>query len=120
MTNTSDSGPPGPRSVTNGRPRQLLDAQEVAALLGFSARHVRRLASEGRIPSYQRFGSLIRWPRLVIDAWLEAGCSRPEDTATHSGPAAPAMPPPATHRGMASTHRAFHGAAQPPHAPRNP
>ena len=89
MINTPDSSPSAPRGVANGRPRQLLDAREVAALLGFSARHVRRLASEGRIPSYQRFGSLIRWPRVVIDAWIEEGCSRPDTPSKHMVSASP-------------------------------
>lgn len=52
----------------------LLDVQAVAALLDCSARHVRRLADAGRMPAPLRVGSLLRWRRIDLDAWLAEGC----------------------------------------------
>jgi excisionase family DNA binding protein len=46
----------------------------VAAWLGVSAQHVRRMAGSGRIPQPHKFGSLIRWLRVDLDSWLAAGC----------------------------------------------
>jgi excisionase family DNA binding protein len=56
---------------------ELLDADEVAALLHCSSRHVLRLAADGRAPAPVRVGTLVRWPRSVIRAWIEAGCQPP-------------------------------------------
>lgn len=50
--------------------RQLLDVDAVAALLGTSVRHIRRLVQERRIPVV-RVGRLIRFDPADIDAWLD-------------------------------------------------
>jgi excisionase family DNA binding protein len=55
-------------------PSALLDVQAVAAMLDCSARHVYRLSDAGRMPAPVRVGSLVRWRRSDIDAWLAAGC----------------------------------------------
>lgn len=52
----------------------LLDVQAVAHLLDCSPRHVRRLADGGRMPAPLRVGSLLRWRRADLDAWLADGC----------------------------------------------
>ncbi len=52
----------------------LLDVTQVAADLCCSTRHVFRLAKRGLIPQPVRLGSLVRWKRAAIDAWLQRGC----------------------------------------------
>lgn len=49
----------------------FVDAREIACLLGCSAKHVCRLAKQGRLPKPVRIGRLLRWSREVIEQWLE-------------------------------------------------
>lgn len=56
-------------------PAELLDVRAVAALLGgCSTRHVYRLADAGRMPRPVKLGSLVRWRRAELEAWINAGC----------------------------------------------
>lgn len=50
--------------------RPLLDIEEVAGRLGVGVRHVRRLVADRRIP-YLKWGHLLRFDPLEIEAWLE-------------------------------------------------
>lgn len=60
---------------------ELLDVKAVALLLGgCSTRHVYRLADSGRMPPPIRLGSLVRWRRAELEAWIGAGCP-----SQHSG-----------------------------------
>jgi excisionase family DNA binding protein len=52
----------------------LLDVRAVAAILGCSARHVRRLADGGEMPQPVRLGALVRWRRQDLNAWIASGC----------------------------------------------
>ncbi len=52
----------------------LLDVRAVATLLDCSPRHVYRLADASRMPAPVRIGALVRWRRIDIDAWIDAGC----------------------------------------------
>ena len=52
----------------------LLDVRAVAAMLNCSARHVYRLADSGRLTTPVKLGTLIRWRRDELTAWLDAGC----------------------------------------------
>ena len=52
----------------------LIDMDQVATLLGVSARTVRRMADSGAMPRPRRLNTLIRWSRLEIEAWVKAGC----------------------------------------------
>lgn len=52
----------------------LLDVRAVAVLLNCSPRHVYRLSDGGKMPAPIRLGSLVRWPRASLDAWLTDGC----------------------------------------------
>ena len=62
-------------AITDGRGRAMLSVDDVAELyLNCSARHVRRLADAGRMPRPIKLGSLVRWPRLVIEQWIADGC----------------------------------------------
>lgn len=54
--------------------QQLLDAKQVGELAKCSPRHLHRLADSGRMPEPIRLGTLVRWPKHVIDAWIGAGC----------------------------------------------
>jgi len=54
---------------------ELLDVRAVASLLGgCSTRHVYRLADRGAMPQPLRIGSLVRWCRADLEAWIDAGC----------------------------------------------
>jgi excisionase family DNA binding protein len=56
-------------------PPALLDVAAVATLLGgCSTRHVRRLAKKGMMPTPKRLGTLVRWSRSELDAWITNGC----------------------------------------------
>ncbi len=53
----------------------LLDINAVAQLLDCSARHVRRMVHAGHFPQPVRLGgTLVRWRRAEVDAWLAQGC----------------------------------------------
>jgi excisionase family DNA binding protein len=52
----------------------LLDVRAVAALLDCSTRHVYRLADAERMPKPLKLGTLLRWRRADLDAWLADGC----------------------------------------------
>ncbi|MCH8147058.1 MAG: helix-turn-helix domain-containing protein [Planctomycetes bacterium] len=53
---------------------ELLDARSVAKFCGCSARTVRRLADAGQMPRPVKLGSLVRWRRAELVAWINAGC----------------------------------------------
>ena len=54
---------------------ELLDVKAVASLLGgCSTRHVYRLADAGRMPCPIRLGTLVRWSRAELEAWIGAKC----------------------------------------------
>ncbi len=52
----------------------LLSVAQVASLLSCSARHVYRLCDTQRIPPPVRLGTLVRWRKGDIEAWIAAGC----------------------------------------------
>lgn len=54
---------------------ELLDVRAVAVLLGAcSTRHVYRLADAGKMPRPVKLGTLVRWRRAELDAWISARC----------------------------------------------
>ena len=54
---------------------ELLDVKDVARLLGgCSTRHVYRLADAGRMPCPIKLGTLVRWRRSELQAWIDSGC----------------------------------------------
>ena len=75
---TQMNAPDGHAVGLNPRPEvraELLDVKDVASLLGgCSTRHVRRLADAGRMPAPIRLGSLQKWRRRELEAWINAGC----------------------------------------------
>jgi excisionase family DNA binding protein len=48
----------------------LVDAREIALLLGCSPKNVRLLAEQGKLPKAVRVGRLCRWPKHAIEQWL--------------------------------------------------
>ena len=74
LPNTTDGHTPGPDT----RPvacAELLDVRAVAAMLGgCSKRHIYRLSDAGRMPGLIKLGSLVRWRRVDLEAWIGAGC----------------------------------------------
>ena len=55
----------------------LLDVQQVARMCCCSVRHIYRLADAGKMPCPLKLGALVRWPRAVIEDWIEQGCPHP-------------------------------------------
>jgi predicted DNA-binding transcriptional regulator AlpA len=53
---------------------RLLDAHQVGARLGCSARHVIRLAERGAMPAGVKIGALRRWDAEQLNGWISAGC----------------------------------------------
>lgn len=52
----------------------VVDAGELSEILRCSKRHVLRLAERGLLPPPVKLGSLSRWSRPTIEAWIDAGC----------------------------------------------
>ena len=52
----------------------LIDVKEVARLLNISPGTVYRLNDSGKMPRVIRIGSLVRWNRAQIEAWVAEGC----------------------------------------------
>lgn len=52
----------------------LLCVGQVAASLGCSPRHFRRLVERGEAPSGVKLGALRRWSVDEIRRWVEGGC----------------------------------------------
>lgn len=62
-------------AITDGLGRAMLCVDDIATIyLGCSTRHVYRLVDAGRMPRPIKLGSLVRWPRAVIDQWIADGC----------------------------------------------
>lgn len=55
-------------------PCELLDVNQVAAMLCCSAKHVHRLRDAGKIPQPLKVGALVRWRRSDILDWIDRGC----------------------------------------------
>jgi excisionase family DNA binding protein len=59
-----------PRPATPTSLPNLLDIDTLAAHLGVSVRHVRRLVAERRIP-FVKWGHLLRFDPIAIAAWID-------------------------------------------------
>lgn len=55
------------------------NVRQVALLLGCSTRHVPRLTDAERMPAPVRLGSLLRWRRDEVQAWIDGGCKGVRD-----------------------------------------
>ncbi|MCA9253957.1 MAG: helix-turn-helix domain-containing protein [Phycisphaerales bacterium] len=58
---------------------ELLDVKQTADLLNCGTRTVHRLADAGKMPRPVRLGSLVRWSRSELVAWIDAGCPTSRD-----------------------------------------
>lgn len=54
--------------------RSMVDRTWVSRRLACSQRHVDRLRDGRLMPPPMKLGSLIRWERSVIEAWIAEGC----------------------------------------------
>lgn len=52
----------------------LIQAEELARMLGVSTRTLWRLLSAGRLPRPVRFGGNTRWRLAEVKAWIARGC----------------------------------------------
>ncbi len=52
----------------------VVSAKDLAALLGASERHIRRMDAGGQLPAPLSLGRLRRWSLQEIRDWLAAGC----------------------------------------------
>ena len=48
----------------------LVRAKEIAAFLGCSPKHVRKLSERGEFPKPVKAGRLLRWSRQSVERWL--------------------------------------------------
>lgn len=62
------------RSVDGGR--LVLDARELAAMLGVSPQLVREMVRRGEVPGLIRAGRLLRFSRAAIERWMHEGGAR--------------------------------------------
>ena len=60
------------RSITEAP--QMLTAETAGALLGMSAKALRRADQVGKVPAPMRIGRNVRWRRQELMEWMEAGC----------------------------------------------
>ena len=60
--------------MSNANLPALLDVRQVAELLHCSVKHVYRLSEEGLMPPPVRLGTLVRWARVTLEAWIQEGC----------------------------------------------
>lgn len=62
------------RRVRREEESVLVDVKEAARLCGISRSMLYKLNSAGRMPKSIRLGTLVRWKRKDIMAWMENGC----------------------------------------------
>lgn len=53
---------------------KLFNVEAVAEKLGCSTRHVYRLSDAAKMPRPVKLGALVRWPKRVLEEWIDAGC----------------------------------------------
>jgi excisionase family DNA binding protein len=59
--------------------KDIMDVKEVAAYLGFSPTKIYRMLTSGEIPNV-KVGGQYRFPKAVIDDWLNGKLAIPEST----------------------------------------
>jgi predicted DNA-binding transcriptional regulator AlpA len=52
----------------------MMTIQDVADAMKCSDRHITNLRNEGRMPPPVKLGTSVRWPRRVIEDWINANC----------------------------------------------
>lgn len=56
--------------------RELLSADEAAAMAGVARRSWWRYVSAGKAPAPVRLGGSVRWRKTELLSWIEAGCPK--------------------------------------------
>ncbi len=82
MTFRDQRGTGDPTAGPEPRPgvtAELLDADQLGAMLQVSRRTLYRLADAGRLPFGIKLGGVRRWRRSEILAWIERGCPRVDE-----------------------------------------
>ncbi|MCD8350431.1 MAG: hypothetical protein LUC93_07465 [Planctomycetaceae bacterium] len=81
MANKQRNGPPQGRR-TDGEPahvgaeKGLVDVNEAARLCMISASMFYKLNAAGRTPHPVKLGKLLRWRRMELLDWIDAGCQK--------------------------------------------
>ena len=75
-TPTANPAPETPAAKVTRVTAECYTADELAVLLNCSLRHVWRMRDLGHLPAAIRLGRLVRWPKVLIDSWLAAGCPK--------------------------------------------
>ena len=73
----------------------LLRDHEAAEMLGISRSSVHRLRNTGQFPLPVRMGASVRWRKVELEQWVEAGCPATdvwEKTRRNRRPAASLTP----------------------------
>jgi len=52
----------------------MMTIRDVADAIKCSDRHITNLRNEGRMPPPVKLGASVRWPRRVIEDWINANC----------------------------------------------
>lgn len=52
----------------------MLSMKDIARLMQCSDKHVVNLRKQARMPPCIKLGTLVRWPRTLIEAWIADGC----------------------------------------------
>ena len=52
----------------------FLTIRDVANLIKCSDRHITTLRKTRKIPQPVKLGASVRWPRRLIEDWIDAGC----------------------------------------------
>jgi predicted DNA-binding transcriptional regulator AlpA len=61
-------------AICDAHQRAMMSVDDVAMEIGCCSRSIRRWDDSGRMPKPVKLGSLIRWPRAVIEQWIADGC----------------------------------------------
>ena len=66
--------------TTNAEPQRLLNARQAAQMLGMGASTFQRQRALGVIgPEPVRIGGSVRWDRVAMEQWIDAGCPDADD-----------------------------------------
>lgn len=73
-------------AIRDGRQRAMMSVDDVAMEIGCCSRSVRRWADSGRMPKPIKLGTLVRWPRAVIEQWIAEGCPNVRNVSKRGRP----------------------------------
>ena len=56
--------------LQTGNGEELLTKKQIAQFLKLSARSIDRKIAQGQFPKGMKIGSLVRWPKGLVDKWI--------------------------------------------------